>query len=273
MDALDPVIAAEVHAHGVVRPPWTRYPDLPAGCIGWRMGAGEAWLSLWGRWLDRQTWPRDQRMAYLQRYPAPKTWDLLAVSALEPELDVDDDDRTITVAEEIEKAGGIGIDVAYAAWKALHGARPPMPWSDGCSVTAAARFDCRPLWFVARWAREQREQASDTPFSVARSPWSWRGFRSALESGRAPSALPWRARTKLAVLIAAEVNPPAPWTLGAPASSMTGAAGEWVSYADAWRSWVLQAIDDAPTYRGYLAKQPPPAEWTDPLAKHVAWFA
>ena len=266
------IIDAETRAHGVVRPPWARYPSLPAGCIGWRMGDGESWLVVWQAWLERQTWSRDERIAYLRRYPAPKTWDLAAVSVVEPDLD-EDDDRTGDVADELERLHGIRNDVAYFAWKAIHGTNPPMPWADGASIRTAARYDTRSLWFYARWARECRSDASLGRLTEGVLPWSWRSFRKALRVGRVPNRLPWHGLEKLAVLIAARVNPPAPWNAGQAPASMTGAAGDRVSYADAWALWILTAFDDEPTYHDYLAGESVPVEWRDALAARVSWYS
>ena len=33
-------------------PPWQKYPDIPAGSIGWRMGCGEDYYNQFYRWFS-----------------------------------------------------------------------------------------------------------------------------------------------------------------------------------------------------------------------------
>lgn len=33
-------------------PPWRKYPDIPAGSIGWRMGSGEEYYNEFYRWFS-----------------------------------------------------------------------------------------------------------------------------------------------------------------------------------------------------------------------------
>ena len=55
-----------------MEPPWRKYPEIPAGSIGWRMGYGEDY-----RW-DFYDWfsflPDDERAAYMAANPAPEGW-------------------------------------------------------------------------------------------------------------------------------------------------------------------------------------------------------
>jgi ribA/ribD-fused uncharacterized protein len=53
-------------------PPWMRYPQIPLGSIGWRMGYGESYLFTWGDWLASLSEP--DRRGYAQVFPLPVTW-------------------------------------------------------------------------------------------------------------------------------------------------------------------------------------------------------
>jgi hypothetical protein len=55
-----------------MRPPWAKYPNLPAGSMGWRMGVGEVYLERYGVWFSRQA--RSNRLAVRAKYPAPAEW-------------------------------------------------------------------------------------------------------------------------------------------------------------------------------------------------------
>ncbi len=74
MDPLERAIAAELAAHGTILPPWIRYPEIPRGSIGWRMGYGEWHLDMWRRWWERQDDPA--RTAYRERWRpgVPAEW-------------------------------------------------------------------------------------------------------------------------------------------------------------------------------------------------------
>jgi protein-tyrosine-phosphatase/N-acetylglutamate synthase-like GNAT family acetyltransferase len=73
-EQLDASIGKEIAAHGTLVPPWCKYPEIPRGSIGWRMGAGEWYLWMWGRWFE--TLDDAARAAYLQRWEpeAPDEW-------------------------------------------------------------------------------------------------------------------------------------------------------------------------------------------------------
>ena len=49
-DQLDRAITQELIAHGMLVPPWCKYPEIPRRSIGWRMGSGEWYLWMWQRW-------------------------------------------------------------------------------------------------------------------------------------------------------------------------------------------------------------------------------
>lgn len=73
-DQLDRAIAGELCDHGTLVPPWLKYPELPRGSIGWRMGCGEWYLWMWQRWwnlLDAAA-----RAAYVAQFTGdrPAAW-------------------------------------------------------------------------------------------------------------------------------------------------------------------------------------------------------
>ena len=50
-------------------PPWLRYPQIPMGSIGWRMGTGEDYAHEFGRWLAALD--TDERWRYRGWFPPP----------------------------------------------------------------------------------------------------------------------------------------------------------------------------------------------------------
>ena len=71
-ERLDRNLEEELAVHGTLVPPWERYPDLPRRSLGWRMGDGEWYLWMWGRWWKRLD--AEARAAYRARWPAPDPW-------------------------------------------------------------------------------------------------------------------------------------------------------------------------------------------------------
>ncbi|HSD89158.1 MAG TPA: GNAT family N-acetyltransferase [Kofleriaceae bacterium] len=71
-EQLDKAIAAELAAHGTLVPPWVKHPEIPRYSIGWRMGSGEWYAWMWGRWWERQD--EAARTAYRARWTTPEEW-------------------------------------------------------------------------------------------------------------------------------------------------------------------------------------------------------
>ncbi|MBB3210548.1 hypothetical protein FHS27_006395 [Rhodopirellula rubra] len=87
--------------HRDMQPPWLRFPDLPAGELGWRMGAGEGYLcDFWG-WIGSLTY--DERLAYLLRHkPLPDAYVLMAADVLAlPDLNDADVDAAFGVLADV----------------------------------------------------------------------------------------------------------------------------------------------------------------------------
>lgn len=99
-------------------------------------------------------------------------------------------------------------------------------------------------------------------------------MRDAVRDGAMPPG--WRpgsAWEHVAVLLAAHAEPPPPWELGEPSSSLQQEFEDDPPYADAWSSWVYDAIDDGASWRAYLERHAPmPPDWHETLQQviHVA---
>ncbi|MGI1608701.1 hypothetical protein ACKQC9_30890 [Klebsiella michiganensis] len=62
----------EIDAQGLRVPPWIKYPNIPLGSIGWRMGAGEDyWFSFRDWWFAQ---PGAIRLQVKALYPEPGSW-------------------------------------------------------------------------------------------------------------------------------------------------------------------------------------------------------
>jgi hypothetical protein len=59
-------------ADGFMVPPWIKYPNLPKGSMGWRMGMGEWYIEDFRRWYSGL--PRERRVAVMDAYEEPDDW-------------------------------------------------------------------------------------------------------------------------------------------------------------------------------------------------------
>jgi hypothetical protein len=55
-----------------MEPPWLKYPDRPAGSIGWRMGGGEDYLAQFEEWF--RSLSHTEQEVYARTNPPPRAW-------------------------------------------------------------------------------------------------------------------------------------------------------------------------------------------------------
>ncbi len=54
-------------------PPWKKYPEIPCGSIGWRMGDGEAYMFSWWDWAEPKS--KQYLLVYLKQHiTIPVDW-------------------------------------------------------------------------------------------------------------------------------------------------------------------------------------------------------
>ena len=56
----------------IMVPPWIKYPNLPKGSMGWRMGQGEMYLDDFIKWYHSNT--RQKRAEIMNTYKEPEDW-------------------------------------------------------------------------------------------------------------------------------------------------------------------------------------------------------
>jgi hypothetical protein len=72
-DRINQTIAEDMTSDGDLLPPWKKYPIIPRGSIGWRMGAGEHYMWAWDEWAGRMS--PQQLVEYFRKYvPIPIEW-------------------------------------------------------------------------------------------------------------------------------------------------------------------------------------------------------
>jgi hypothetical protein len=55
-----------------MEPPWDKYPQIPAGSIGWRMGPGEEYYNQFYRWFSALS--RADQHEYSSAHEPPSGW-------------------------------------------------------------------------------------------------------------------------------------------------------------------------------------------------------
>ncbi|WP_437826943.1 hypothetical protein [Sorangium sp. So ce1153] len=249
---------------GDLAPPWERFPDYERHTIGWRMGAGEDWMGLWGVFLEQLGRDPETRIAYLRRHPpAPVSWADAVHRVLYPAEEGDDDDGDeddpAAAAQRRSALLGQGLiasDVAFTTWLGQQrGVR--WPWEHHDTPEGAARYDTRELWFWSRQVAALRGSGGWAPPAV---PGGWRACASALESGDAGSVDPRHGLLTLArLLCAGDVK--APWQLGLALADFADSYDDEMGYVDAFRLWGMSAFDDAHQLRRYLEATRAPSDW------------
>ena len=68
-------VTSEPDEQPELEPPWSAYPWIQYGSIGWRMGCGEDHLRHWFPYVRAHVVDFPSALAYLQRHPrAPRLW-------------------------------------------------------------------------------------------------------------------------------------------------------------------------------------------------------
>jgi hypothetical protein len=70
---IETIIAKELTSQGDLLPPWQKYPQIPHGSLGWKMGPGESYGIAWRKWAEGME--KDQLAQYFRRHaPIPVEW-------------------------------------------------------------------------------------------------------------------------------------------------------------------------------------------------------
>lgn len=225
---LDKIIVQSLDTRGEMFPPWELHPELAQGSQGWRMGAGEAALRAWHRWLDRQSTRRVWRVQYFRRHAAPRTWTPVVVRALGDGMQ---GERHAIVKRE----RCVADDVAYAAWL-RRGAKPSFGLLEGRTTSLRAS---------AFWLRLARLRRHDAAWLATHDVLDeWQAILRVLHGGPIPDE-PGLAR--IYGWLARDGTAPPPSVLGAPFDVRVVD-----SYAWAWARWMRHAFDDRATLTPHL---------------------
>jgi hypothetical protein len=222
--------------------PWAVYPDLNRYTMGWRMGAGEEVMARW--WTFVETLPTDfeARLAYFRRYrPAPYPWGDLIHKVLHS------DDGSEPDYSRLRDLGLIASDVAYSNWLQTEDSHHWVPWHNDRCPLMTARYTLRPFSF---WARQPKR-----PDAL---PEGWGAICRTVGPDQGLLTLAqmlWKGR---------QVQPP--WQLGLTVDDFADSFALDVGYVDAFRLWLIQAVDDIEQLTAVVGVVP--EEWKAWLAEH-----
>ena len=59
-------------SEGFMHPPWKKFPNIPCGSMGWRMGLGEGFFARFCDWWSNQSC--HTRLALSAKYKEPASW-------------------------------------------------------------------------------------------------------------------------------------------------------------------------------------------------------
>jgi hypothetical protein len=240
--------------------PWERFPTYERYTIGWRMGGGEDWLSLWHVYLEDLDPAYDFRLAYLRRHPpAPVTWADWVHSFLHPARPDEEGKKEGVDAERravLLREGVIASDVAYSTWLSQQqGVR--WPWTHVETPEDAARYWTREFWFWSRQVDALRNQRGWEPPAV---PDQWQACASQLRTGEVRSPDLRNGLLSLAqMLCAGRVVPP--WRLGLTFDDFKDSFENDMGYVDAFRLWGMSSFDDREQLQRYLRSTEAPQDW------------
>lgn len=245
--------------HGDLAPPWEQFPHYERYTIGWRMGAGEGWLSYWHVFLDSLCPGLEVRFAYLKRHPpAPICWADHVYRVLHPATQRETDDDGVTEArhrDELLRMELIVSDAAYPIWlRQQHGVR--WPWEMSDELLTVARHWTRDLWF---WSRQIAELRREPVWVLPEVPPDWQACAAPLGTGKLPDIDLRQGLLSLTqMLCAGRVVPP--WELGLTPADFADSFEIDMGYADAFRLWLMAAFDDREHMQRTLGREPP-ANW------------
>jgi hypothetical protein len=62
----------DIDSEGLMVPPWIKFPNIPLGSIGWRMGVGEDYWYRFRNWYHKQI--QETQKILCIKYPEPDGW-------------------------------------------------------------------------------------------------------------------------------------------------------------------------------------------------------
>lgn len=240
-------ISEHLDKHGDIAPPWEKFPTYERYSLGWRMGGGEDWISLWSVYLEDLGRSYSVRLAYLKRHrPAPVTWASNVWSVYHKDLDMPEK-LSSAQHQELLDEGLIGHDVAYETWLTCEpNALNWRPWTYAENPEEAARYETRELLFWGRRVREERtREGAVTSHASDVIPEAWADVARVLATGKLdPEDLKPERGLWLIAMMCATHHVMMPWELGCEPGSFADSFEMDMHYTDAFRLWSMSAFDD-----------------------------
>ena len=252
-----------------LEPPWSAYPWIQSGSIGWRMGCGEDHMLRWFPYVRAHVVDFPSALAYLQRHPrAPRLWTSFLRSWLQPLARANPRGALELDRAQVGALGLVGDDVAYPAFirnaQKTGGMTAPWTWRVGReSPTAALCYLSREIGWWARWLATDCADRAAWLDAQPEPPEPWAAVVAAVRARRAGTA--WTTLTEgaeqlIPAMVAHRELPP-PWVGGHAPRDEICYDDEHADDLDRWARWLFESFDDPASWHAYLARWPPPPVW------------
>jgi hypothetical protein len=268
-------MSREPEAEPELEPPWAAYPWIQYGSIGWRMGCGEDYLMQWYPYAARCIVDFPSALAYLQRHPrAPRPWASFLLSWLPPLARANPRGALQLDRAQVDALGLVGDDVAYPVFvrnaQREGGMTAPWTWRVATDSPAAGwRYLTREIGWWARWLATGCADRTAWLDAQPAPSGAWSPVVAAVRARRADPA--WATLTggaeQLIPLAVAHGALPPPWLGGHPPRDAIVYDVDPADDIDRWAWWLFATLDDPASWRGYLARWPPPPAWQATLAR------
>ena len=268
-------MSREPSAEPELEPPWSAYPWIQYGSIGWRMGCGEDYLYQWFPYVRAHLPEFPSALAYLQRHPrAPRGWSSFLVSWLRPLAQANPRGALELDRTQVDALGLVGDDVAYPVYvrNAQRDGGVTAPWTWRVAAESPAkgwRYLTREIGWWTRWLATECADRTAWLDAQPAPPATWSPVVAAVHGRRADS--PWASLTggaeRLIPLTVMHGTLPPPWLGGHPPRDAIVYDDNQADDVDRWVWWLFATFDDPASWRGYLTRWPPPSVWQDALTR------
>jgi hypothetical protein len=258
-----------------IEPPWSAYPMLEHGSLGWRMGCGEDHMHEWFTYVWAHIRDLQSALAYLQRHPrAPRTWSLFLMSWLQPLAKANPRGALALDRAQVAALGLVDDAVAYRTHirniERAGGMKAPWTWRVFADSPAGIwRHLTREIGWWARWLANDCADRDAWLDAQPAPPAAWSPVVAAVRARRADAS--WSSVTggaeRLIPLTVAFGALPPPWLGGRLPRNTFEYDDTKADDVERWMWWLFATFDDAASWRSYLARWPPP-RWQAVLARH-----
>lgn len=95
--------------YGEIPPHWVIFPDTHPYSIGWRMGAGETFVMVFGNWWEDNFESEEEKIQFFLKYPPPPRWLEVAASCIW-DIEIEGEFEKSPYLDKLKQLGFTGTD-------------------------------------------------------------------------------------------------------------------------------------------------------------------